>query len=264
MTRGERPPTQQRYERTLRIEATPPFTKRQVNEWIFRHIGLPINRHDEYALIALSTALYLQHELNELDECRVPKGCIETAIRSWVQNDGQMEDISNRAGVIVIAPNCSAFMMTQKNLLQQNPASRGKLSLFETSMFANERPRSAACRAFAQETFTPNFFKHETLHIAEVILSEELRRVQWPGTYSISSFAVFLKEWNQWHRLLEELVENGLTESSLAIITRDAFEEVLLPQEIAIPGKHFLSSHHRIIQHILKAYDRALHPRPQL
>ena len=264
MSRGERPPTQQRYERELRLGSVLPFTKEPENLWLFRQLGLEPHERAVYSLIGLSNAVYMQEYANELTECRVPKGCVETGIRSWIQNDGQPEEPLKHVGVVIVAPNCKAFLMMRKNLLQQNPVCCGKLSLFASPIHIHERPRSAACRAIIREAFAPTYFQTDGLHVAEVVASEPLRRVQWPEMYELSSYAVFLKDWSSWHRLFEELVENGLAESSLATFTRDEFQTVLLPQELAIPGKHFLSSHHRVIQHILNAYDRTLRTRPHL
>ncbi len=255
MARSDRPMTQQRYSRILRREQIPAYRKTAEDHWLFRTLNLPERAGVEYPLTAMSSAIYYQNAEGDLEECPVSKGCVEEGVRSWVRNNEQPKDPSKFVGTVIVAPMGQAFMMAQTTLLHTNPHCRGKFDLFGGVPYVDEKPRSAACRELASELIAPLFFKSDACTLMEVIASQVVSNIQSPGTHTLTAFAVFLKDWEHWNQLFIELSKNHLTESSLAIVTRDSFEQILLPQEKQSPGRHFISSHHRVIQAILKAFD---------
>ena len=248
--------TQQRYSRILRREDPPSHRKTAEDHWLFRTLDLPELVGVEYSLTAMSTMIYRRNDEDELEECHVTKGCVAEGIRSWVRNDEQEKDPSKFIGTVIIAPMCQAFMLAQTNLLHPNPNSRGKLNLFGGTPYIDEKPLSAACRELVMELNAPLFFKSDACTLVEVIASQVVSNIQSPGTHTLTAFAILLKDWDHWNQLFAELAQqNGMTESSLAVITRDLFETVLLPQEKLNPGRYFISTHHRVLQAMIKAFS---------
>lgn len=236
--------------RILELGEQKPHEKEPPNAWVFRVLDLDPDDQSGFELRSENGTLYYGVPDTELINCARLETEFETrlAIESWMQFGNSPDDHTRAVSIIIHDKDTTGFLLQRKDLKHPTHSCRGRYSLFGGSPHVGENILHAAYRELLEEI---REFEHLNLWDVKHIKDLTLKSVQWPGTYTCSVFALSVTH-QLFHQLVTSIVFQGMVSESIgAVIARDEFKNILLPQEIEEPGRHFVASHHLAIQYIL-------------
>lgn len=236
--------------RILELGQQKPHEKEPPNAWVFRVLGLDPEDHSGLELRSENALLYYGVPGTELVNCARLETEYETrlAIESWMKFGTNPDDHARAVSIVIYNTDETAFLLQRKDLKHPTLRCRGRYSLFGGSPHIGEDVLHAAYRELLEE-----IQRYQDLNLRHLKHLEDLTldSVQWPGTYVCSVFGLPVPH-KLFHQLVTSVVFHGMVSESIgAIITTNEFEEVLLPQELEEPGRHFVASHHLAINRIL-------------
>lgn len=236
--------------RILELGQQKPHEKEPPNAWVFRVLGLDPTQDIGLELHIYNSQLYCGVPGTKLINCIHLELEYETrlAIESWMQFGTNPDDHTRAVSIIIHDQDETGFLLQRKDLKHPILNCRGRYSLFGGSPYIGEPVLYAAYRELLEEIQAcKNLNLWNVKHLEDLTLNS----VQWPGTYVCSIFTLPVP-----HKLFLQLVTSvafhGMVSESIgAVITTNEFKDVLLPQELEEPGRHFVASHHLAINRIL-------------
>lgn len=229
------------------------YEKEPPNTWVFRLLDLNPEEDTDLELRYEHARLFYGVKGTALENCvRVDNLSheVQMAIRSWMEFGQAPDDHMRSVSIVLCDEHRKAFLLQRKDTKHPTLACHGRYSLFGGSPHVGETDWCAAWRELFEEIRTKELsFIMPMLKKIDTIM---LPSVQWNGEYQCNVFVLPIPTSLFAHFVQSIVIDNNLSESIGAVITREEFEQILLPQETAEPGRHFIASHHLALKRALR------------
>ncbi len=239
--------------RILELGTQKPHEKEPPNAWLFRVLELDPLKQSGLELRSADGCLYygekdrVNHDYVRL---RGVEEEVRLAVESWMKFGLNPDDLNRAVSIVICNEDRTAFLLQRKDEKHPNEACRGRYSLFGGSPHVDERSRMAAYRELLEEIRFAEL--RRKLILLDRVGELTLPSVQWSGQY-LCEISILALPNASFMRFVESIAfQDDIAESIGAVITRKEFEQILLPQEVANPGRHFLASHHEAIRVVLE------------
>lgn len=238
--------------RILELGEQKPHEKEPPNAWVFRVLSLDPKRYTGQELQTANGRMYYGTPGTDFTKyhpiLNVSRETVQ-AIESWIQFGNEPDDHARAVSIVICNEDRTGFLLQRKDLKHPTEACQGRYSLFGGSPHIGEDVLRAAWRELLEEIPYLELGKH--LYLVNHVDDLTLDSVQWPGTYVCSVFVLSLPD-DVFNRLVRFSAFKGdVSESIASVMAVYEFCHILYPQEIALPGRHFVASHHLAINRIL-------------
>jgi hypothetical protein len=240
----------------LEIEACKPHAKEPDSLWIYRLLGLDpfCARKVQIKSIDEKAPSVVEVKVGRKTSTKLLTPHAAMAMDSHIRFHTKKDDPKSGVGIVIASPGCGMFFLQRKDLLHPSSSCHGRYALISGSAAVGENYHDALAREVFEEVRDAGIADY-LLSTSQELMSVEAMGTQWFGVYNLF-VRITVLSWAKWHEVVRSLAGSpGLSEASPAIVTRDEFMQVLLPQEQKKPGRHFVASHHWALQRALEEHS---------